>query len=141
MICVVFTDVDTHSASAVVPDPTRKYVPTGMFAIPPLATVQLVVPAVAALAEAVADAVPAAQLEHAYRFELAFASSIAVFGGSGIPVFGVHADNPTNRVTAGDSFRRMQRGFTPVPVGDVNTTLGIGVVLAKGTQSPRRGYG
>ena len=36
-----------------------------MFAIPPEATVQLVVPAVAADAEAVAAAVPAAQFEQA----------------------------------------------------------------------------
>jgi hypothetical protein len=36
-----------------------------MFAIPPDATVQLVVPAVAAEADAVADAVPADQFEHA----------------------------------------------------------------------------
>jgi hypothetical protein len=129
VIVVVDADVATHNASAVVPDPIRKYVPTGMFAIPPLATVHDVVPAVAAEADAVADAVPAAQFEHAYRLEFAAASSIAVFGGSGIPVFGVHADSPTNKVTAGDSFRRMQRGLTPVPVGDVNTVVGIGVVL------------
>ena len=56
-------------------------------------------------------------------------SSIPAFGGSGIPVFGVHADRPTNRVADGDSFRSRSTGFTPVPVGDTNTVTGSGVVL------------
>ena len=109
MIVVVDADVATASASCPVPDPMRKYVPAGMFGIPPDATVQLVVPAVAAEADAVAAAVPANQLEHAYRFWGAFASMIRVPGGSGRPVFGVHADSPTNRICDGDSFFRMQK--------------------------------
>jgi hypothetical protein len=32
-------------------------------------------------------------------------SSIPAFGGSGIPVFGVHADSPTNIVTFDSFFR------------------------------------
>ena len=66
VIVVVDADVATFRASCPVPVPIRKYVPTGMFAIPPDATVKLVVPTVTdADAEAVAAAVPAAQLEHA----------------------------------------------------------------------------
>jgi hypothetical protein len=65
VIVVVDADVATDSTSAPVPVPMTKYVPTGMFAIPPDATVQLEVPAVAADADAVADAVPADQFEHA----------------------------------------------------------------------------
>jgi hypothetical protein len=109
-----------------------------MFAIPPDATVHDVVPAVAAEADAVADAVPADQFEHAYMFCAGFSSS-AAFGGSGIPVFGVHADKPTNIVTP-DSFLSRTVGYTPVPDGAVNTSAGIGVVLAKptGPPSPRR---
>ena len=129
VIVVVDADVATFRTSAVVPDPITKYVPTGMFAIPPLATVHEVVPAVAAEALAVADAVPADQFEHAYSVELAFGSSICVFGGSGIPVFGVHADSPTNRVPDGDSFFSRHTGFTPVSVGVTNTADGSGVVL------------
>jgi hypothetical protein len=111
----------------------RKYVPAGMFGIPPLATVHDVVPAVAAEADAVAAAVPADQLEHAYRFWGAFPSWMRVPGGSGRPVFGVHADSPTNRICDGDSFFRMQTGFTPAPVGATNATVGRGVVLVIGT--------
>ena len=136
VICVVFTDVATFSASCPVPTPIRNVVPAGMFAIPPDATVHDVVPAVATPVDAVAAAVPAAQFEHAYRFELAAFSLTDSFGGSGSPVFGVHADRPTNRVWLGDSFFRMHTGFTPVPVGDVKTTAGSGVVLAKGTGHP-----
>jgi hypothetical protein len=112
-----------------------------MFAIPPAATVKLVVPTVTdAEVDAVAAAVPADQLEHAYRPFGAFASSIFVFGGSGIPVFGVHADSPTYRVWVGDWFFRMQTGFTPVPVGVTNTCVGSGVVLTEDTaaSSPLR---
>jgi len=134
VIVVVDAEVATHRASCPVPDPTRKYVPTGMFGIPPDATVNEVVPTVTdAEVDAVAAAVPCDQLEQAYRFLPAAASSIRVFGGSGIPVFGVHADRPTNRVCEGDSFFRMQNGFTPVPVGDTNTVTGSGVVLTKDT--------
>jgi hypothetical protein len=133
VIVVVDADVATASASWPVPDPIRKYVPAGMFGIPPEATVHDVVPAVAAEADAVAAAVPADQLEHAYRFWGAFASWMRLPGGSGRPVFGVHADSPTNRVWDGDSFFRMHTGFTPAPVGATNTTAGRGVVLAVGT--------
>ena len=63
-------------------------------------------------------------------------NSIAEFGGSGIPVFGVHADSPTNKVADGDSFRSRHTGFTPVPVGDTNTVTGRGVVLTKDTGVP-----
>jgi hypothetical protein len=59
----------------------------------------------------------------------AAASSIAEFGGSGMPVFGVHADRPTNRVCDGDSFLSRSTGYTPVPVGATNTAVGSGVVL------------
>jgi hypothetical protein len=34
-----------------------------------------------------------------------------------MPVFGVHALRPTNRVWDGESFLKMHVGFTPVPVG------------------------
>jgi hypothetical protein len=57
-------------------------------------------------------------------------------GGSGRPVFGVHADSPTNRVWDGDSFFRMHTGFTPAPAGATNTTAGRGVVLTVGTKAP-----
>ena len=134
VIVVVFTDVATFRTSCPVPDPIVKYVPTGMFGIPPEATVHDVVPAVATPVDAVAAAAPADQFEHAYRFELAAFSFTDSFGGSGSPVFGVHADSPTNSVWLGDSFFRMHTGFTPVPVGDVNTSAGSGVVLAKGTR-------
>ena len=40
VIVVVDADVATFRASCPVPDPIRKYVPTGMFAIPPAATVK-----------------------------------------------------------------------------------------------------
>jgi hypothetical protein len=68
VIVVVDADVATHRASWPVVEPIRKYVPTGMFAIPPDATVHEVVPTVAdADVDAVAAAVPADQLEQAYR--------------------------------------------------------------------------
>ena len=136
VIVVVDADVATDRTSAVVPDPITKYVPTGMFAIPPDATVHDVVPAVAADADAVADAVPADQFEHVKTVPDAGDRSIAAFGGSGIPVFGVHADKPTNRVWVGDSFCRRHAGFTPVPVGAMNTATGSGVVLVIGTGPP-----
>ena len=50
-------------------------------------------------------------------------SSIAAFGGSGIPVFGVQALKPTNRVPDGDSFRIRHTGYTPVPVGDTKNEV------------------
>ena len=62
-------------------------------------------------------------------FLVADGSSSIAFGGSGSPVFGVHADRPTNRVWDGDWFFRRHTGFTPVPVGDTNTVDGTGVVL------------
>lgn len=66
-------------------------------------------------------------------------SSRNAFGGSGIPVFGVHALSPTNSVADGDSFFSRHDGYTPVPDGATNTCTGIGVVLVKGTgpSSPR----
>jgi len=101
-----------------------------MFGIPPVATVNEVVPTVTdALVDAVAEAVPAAQFDEQYRLWLAALILIDSFGASGSPVFGVHADRPTNRVCDGDSFFRMHTGFTPVPVGVVNTTVGSGVEL------------
>jgi hypothetical protein len=63
-------------------------------------------------------------------------NSSFAFGGSGTPVFGVHALNPTNRVCDGDSFFRMQLGFTPVPVGAMNAAVGNGVVFTKDTGPP-----
>jgi hypothetical protein len=107
-----------------------------MFAIPPDATVQLVVPAVAAEADAVADAVPADQFEHAYTDCAGAGISSVAFGGSGIPVFGVHADRPTNIVPDGDSFFSRTVGYTPVPDGARNTCAGSGVVLTKLTAAP-----
>jgi hypothetical protein len=65
VIVVVLADVATDRTSAPVPVPITKFVPTGMFGIPPDATVHDVVPTDAADAEAVAAAVPADQLEHA----------------------------------------------------------------------------
>jgi hypothetical protein len=100
-----------------------------MFAIPPDATVQDVVPAVAADAEAVADAVPADQLDEQYSVWFATLILIDSLGGSGRPVFGVHADSPTNKVCDGDTFFTVTTGFTPVPVGATNTADGSGVVL------------
>ena len=129
VIVVVLADVATFRASCPVPTPSRKYVPTGMFGIPLDATVNVVLPTVDAPADAVAAAVPADQFEHAYRVLVAFGSLSSVFGVSGIPVFGVHADKPTNRVCEGDSFLMMHTGFTPVPDGDVNTAVGSGMVL------------
>jgi hypothetical protein len=61
-------------------------------------------------------------------FWFAFGNSICAFGGSGIPVLGVHAASPTNSVT-GDSFFSRADAKTPVPVGATNTVDGTGVVL------------
>jgi hypothetical protein len=61
--------------------------------------------------------------------------SRAAFGSSGIPAFGVHADKPTNMVTA-DSFLSRTVGYTPAPDGAVNTCTGIGVVFEKATAPP-----
>lgn len=121
MIVVVDADVATHRASCPVPDPIRKYVPTGMFAIPPDATVHELVPAVAADADAVASAAPADQFDDAYRLLGAAGSLICAFGGNGSPVFGVVADKPMNRVCDGEMFWMMHDGFTPVPVGATYT--------------------
>ena len=121
MIVVVDADVATHRASCPVPAPIRKYVPTGIFAIPPAATVHDVVPAVAADADAVASAAPADQFDDAYRLLGAFCRLICAFGSNGSPVFGVIADKPTNRVWDGEMFLIVHVGYTPVPVGATYT--------------------
>jgi hypothetical protein len=136
VIVVVDTDVATFRTSAPVVRPITKYVPTGMFAIPPDATVHDVVPTDAdADVDAVAAAVPAAQFEHVKTVPPMGTSSSFAFGGTGMPVFGVHADSPTNSVWLGDSFFRMQVGYTPVPVGAMNAACGSGVVLTNGTEA------
>jgi hypothetical protein len=129
VIDVVDADVATDSTSCPVPTPIAKYVPTGMFAIPPDATVHDVVPTVDTPVPAVAAAVPADQLEQAYRDLPGIIRSTLAPASSGIPVLGVHADRPTNRVADGDSFFRTHTGKTPAPVGTVNTGAGSGVVL------------
>src|SRR6185437_5409339 len=71
-----------------------------MFAIPPDATVQLVVPTVTdADADAVAAAVPGATREHAYSVCVTLNSSMGFCPGfSGIPVFGVTPAWPMYRI-------------------------------------------
>jgi hypothetical protein len=70
-------------------------------------------------------------------FFVADGSSTIEFGGSGSPVFGVHADRPTNSVADGDSFFSRHTGLTPVPVGATKTADGRGVVFTKPTGPPQ----
>ena len=78
---------------------------------------------------------PADQFEHVKTVPPVGTSSILPFGATGRPVFGVHADKPTNRVCDGEMFFRMQAGFTPVPVGAMNAACGSGVVLTNDTEA------
>jgi hypothetical protein len=133
VIVVVLAEVATFSTSCPDPVPITKYVPTGMFAIPPDATVNDVVPTVTdADVDAVAAAVPAAQFAHAYRDLVTLFSLIRSFGINGSPVFGVHADKPTYMIWF-DWFCKLRHAVTPAVVLATKICRGSGPGFAKGT--------